>query len=300
MPRSPSLVIAGVVTGICTGILAGVAAPVMLGGCGGTHGNTSAPAVAPSEAAEPLGTLPRQVFYIPGESMRFRLIALGVESGVAQLAVGEPGTVDGRRVLIVRSELESSGVAKLVKNVHDDIHTLVDIDSGALASIDSDLRVGDKHLEVTTRVKGNAVSVDYKRDDRPAIKTRFAMPANEIAYDTHSLLGVVRSWEPKPGDKTYFYMIMGRYMWLGNLTLVDYETIRTRMGVYPAIRLEGVASRLTTRLTIDSKRTPRSYTVWLSDDANRLPLRVVGHTEYGDIEVELTGYTRSDSRVTQR
>ena len=40
------------------------------------------------------------------------------------------------------------------------------------------------------------------------------------------------------------------------------------------------------------KKATRTFSVWLSDDADRVPLRVVGHTELGDVTMELVEYTR--------
>jgi hypothetical protein len=36
----------------------------------------------------------------------------------------------------------------------------------------------------------------------------------------------------------------------------------------------------------------RTFTVWLTDDADRVPLRVLANTELGDITVDLTDYSR--------
>ena len=36
----------------------------------------------------------------------------------------------------------------------------------------------------------------------------------------------------------------------------------------------------------------RTFTVYLSDDADRVPLKVVAHTELGDVVMNLTDYSR--------
>jgi hypothetical protein len=45
-------------------------------------------------------------------------------------------------------------------------------------------------------------------------------------------------------------------------------------------------------LTPEPNRPARSFTVWLSDDADRVPLRFSAHTELGEISIELVDYER--------
>ena len=47
---------------------------------------------------------------------------------------------------------------------------------------------------------------------------------------------------------------------------------------------------MTQVLREDKTKSPREYTAWISDDARRLPLRVIAKTEYGDVRVELIDY----------
>ena len=63
------------------------------------------------------------------------------------------------------------------------------------------------------------------------------------------------------------------------------------LGSRAAVRVTGVSTKLTTSLSPDTKTQPRTFTVWFSNDTERIPLRVVAHTEYGDVEVRATSYT---------
>jgi hypothetical protein len=75
------------------------------------------------------------------------------------------------------------------------------------------------------------------------------------------------------------------------MTYVGNEVIGAGVGNRPAIRLEGQSFVARGDGTATGKAM-RTFTVWLSDDADRVPLRMVGHTEYGDLTLELTEYTR--------
>ena len=56
-----------------------------------------------------------------------------------------------------------------------------------------------------------------------------------------------------------------------------------------ALRISGVSRRLSGR-RVDPSGKPGSFTVWLSDDAQRIPLRIDALTEYGAIRVTATSY----------
>ena len=92
----------------------------------------------------------------------------------------------------------------------------------------------------------------------------------------------------------------GRRLWRNSVKVGAHETIRTATGRHPAIRLDGVAQRVNRGLGDVKKKAPRNYSIWLSDDADRLPLLVMATTEFGDLRLELTEYSRPDHRLTAR
>ena len=54
----------------------------------------------------------------------------GVLAGEAAFAVGEPGDVDGRPAITVRSRLASAGAFALIKDVRDEMTTVIDLERG--------------------------------------------------------------------------------------------------------------------------------------------------------------------------
>ena len=52
------------------------------------------------------------------------------------------------------------------------------------------------------------------------------------------------------------------------------------------------ATRAFANRTLDTKRKPRTFTVWMSDDADRVPFRVSAGTELGDVVIDLVDYVR--------
>src|SRR5690606_15786991 len=98
----------------------------------------------------------------------------------------------------------------------------------------------------------------------------------------------------------YFYSVSGRRVWRTDLAFRGSTTVRTAMGLRAALRFTGSSARLDHRsLDPDRSKAPRGIELWISDDAHRMPLRVVAHSEYGDFQAELVSYQRPDQQVSR-
>lgn len=274
-------------------------------GCGGGGNGSAAPrraeAGAPEmPAAASLVRLPStQPFYVSGETMSFELSYGGILTGRAVMAVGQPGHVDGRSILIVRSLFETAGAAKLLSAFRDNIDTRIDWNTGAPVEHRAESETKDRRAHAYTRFEGQRTLIEYQHDDKRKLELEVTLPEGEVMHDMHSVLGALRAWEPVPGGAIYFYSVSGRRVWRTELTLRGSETMRTAMGLRSALHFEGMSRRLKPKtLEPDPAKEPRAMSLWLSDDAHRMPLRVIAHTEYGQFQAELVSYQRPDQHVS--
>lgn len=272
--------------------------------CGASNNSTPLsvePIALPSMPEETLKA--GESFFIPGETLGFDISLRGVIGGTVQLAVGDPGVVDGRSVVIVKSLVQSAGFVAAIKEVRDEIVTMIDVETGAVLKHDLDSKFGDLEAAISTDMGKGApgtFALTYTRKGQAPKHVIQNMPPDAIAFDVHAILGVVRGWNPQDGDEESFFMISGRRLWRSSLRVGAHETIRTAMGKNPTIRIDGVAQRVTSGLRDLKSKQPRNYSLWLSDDANRLPLLVMATTEYGDLRLELVEYDRPDRRFSTR
>lgn len=260
-------------------------------------------AAAPSADEGPPAQLALgQPLFIPGESMVFELTLRNVVGGRAAIVVGEPGRMNGQPVLIVRSLVESAGVAAWFQTVRNDVQTWVDTATGVAIEHRGESRRGKKQARALARFApgGTGVVIEYERSDKPRTIHRKAMPAGQQVHDFHSAMGLLRAWMPRPGERLYYYTANGKRIWRTDLRYMGSETVRTAMGMLPAMRFEGVSIRLDRKLEPDSKKPPRPFTFWFSDDDLRMPLRLKASTEYGDFMAELVDYQRPDPQISQR
>ena len=269
------------------------------GGSGGRSSGEPAPSMGTPTALPVVGGVFR-----PGESMRFDLSLRGIVGGEASVAVGSPGLVEGKRVIIIRSRVESAGVVAVFKAVRDDVTTWVDLDSGLPVGHLADVKFGKREMIIETKfASGTAGGFDVevrRGSSAPRRVAHQSMPADLAAFDAHSVIGALRAWHADEGQHVYFYALVGRHLWQSTIRLTRRERLRTRLGRFDALRIDGVARRLTRDLREDPKKPPRYYTLWLSDDDARLPLLVTGKTEYGEVKAELVEYTAPSQLRAQR
>lgn len=260
------------------------------GGSGGKSNNDAPPRMGPPTALPVVGGIFR-----PGESMRFELSLRGVVGGEASVAVGRPGLVDGKRVIIIRSRIESAGVVAMFKQVRDDVTTWIDMDSGLPLGHLAEVKFGKKEMTIETKFAGGDAGSFDLAVTRPGVAVRRvahqSMPANIAAFDGHSVIGALRAWRADEGQHAYFFALVGRHLWQNTVRLTQRQRVRTKLGRFDALRIDGVARRLTRDLREDPRKPPRYYTLYMSDDDARLPLLVTGKTEYGEVKAELVEYT---------
>ncbi len=199
---------------------------------------------------------------VPGEVMRYQLAFRGLPIGLLQVAVGLPGTEDGRPVVVVRSLLESDGILALVRDLSWRLDSVIDLQRGL--PLRSELT-----FEATVQGKAKKLHIEHTWD------------WSSTRHNLHSLIGELRAWALPEGEKRRLRVrIDGSFS--VELMLAGREYVR--FAHQAALRFEGKA---------DIGRGYR-FTFWLSDDARRVPLRIELATKWGDARVDLIAYDAPD------
>ena len=255
-------------------------------GCAGAEATPAPQTVASAAAHE------RQIGLYPGESMAFDVQIGGVLIGEAQLAVGDVGVVDGRRAIVVRSRAATAGAAALVRNIVDEATSVIDADTGRPISVETNVVTGDKRISADAVFSGSTATVTYRRTAEAAPQTaRIDLGTNEL-HDAHSAMAQLRGWKAAPGTTRTVFVIGGRRLWRIDVTYAGEEAIGSAVGNRRAVMFDGIAYRARRDLSVESKLPARTFRVWLSDDADRVPLQVAAKTELGDVMMSLTEYSR--------
>jgi hypothetical protein len=259
---------------------------VGLVGCAGADAATApqAPAVAPTQ--------PSELGFHPGETMAFEVQLAGVLVGEAQLAVGEIGAVADRRVVLVRSRAATAGAAALVRNIVDEATTTIDAETGAPITVETNVEMGPKKTVASaTFLPSHAVVKFQRMEDKQPHVFNVAYRGHTL-HDAHSAMAQLRGWKAAPGTVRTVYVIGGRRLWRVDVKYVGEETIGSAMGNRRAVVYEGVSFRAKRDLVTETTKPSRTFRIWLSDDADRVPLKVVANTELGEVVMALTEYAR--------
>lgn len=242
---------------------------------------------APQSAA----TWHGQPFFIPGETITWDVSFAGLSGGRARLAVGQLGSVDGRRQIALRAEAESIGLAAVLRAARDSMASWIDVESGLPTRTDSESGSADKLLIVHARRIAGATtaSLEILRTGAAMQRRMQWLPAPNT-HDPLSLMLALRGWNTPANRPIVMYSLGGLRLWKNVFTLVGREELDGPLGRRATLRIVGVSSRLTGHGDDDRGRATRSYTIWLSDDALRIPVRIVATTELGAVTAQATSY----------
>jgi hypothetical protein len=218
--------------------------------CGCNHIPLATP---PSTGAPgtPIDAAPH-TFAVPDETMEFRASLRGITLGYFTTAVGRPGWIDQRHAIIVRSAGHSDGIASLFGDIRYELQTTVDLDAG---------------FPITDREEA---WVEFAGQH----EHQTGHYAGGDQHDPHSFAAMLRGWRSEPGARTEARVGVGGGHFSVELSHTKTEVIAGK----PAIRYDGRAHH----------RFP--FTVWISDDAARVPLAFRADSELGTIGVDLVDY----------
>jgi hypothetical protein len=261
---------------------------IALAGCAGADAMTLPPQGHPTAVA----SATNEIGLNPGESMAFEVRLEGVLAGEAQLAVGELGTFDGHRAVVVKSRAETAGAAALIKKIVDEATTVIDMDSGRPLQLDTLVEQDGTTTTAQAKFTGSVATVTYTRSDDQKPHTMHIDFGTMTVHDTHSAMAQLRGWRPAPGTVKTVFVVGGRRLWRVDVRYVGTETIGSAVGNRRAIHFAGASFRARPSFAVESERPARTFDVWLSDDADRVPLKMTAKTELGEVSMDLTEYNR--------
>jgi len=237
----------------------------------------------------------RPPFATPGERMTFRASIHGLEIATFGIAVGDVGDVSGKPAVVVQGGVQSSKMLSILKKIDDTFTTWIDTKTGhpilfrghELGGLDDPV-IEDTDVDFSTVGQGT-LKVDLKRADLGE-KIEVQEKTNDELLDFQTFFLVLRGWDAPVGATMTSDVLRSRFIWRTQLAVGGYENIETELGPLPAVRFDGVSRRLTRQGEIDPKMGDRHYSIWVSDDADRVPLKLVAKTDYGDIKMEIIDY----------
>jgi hypothetical protein len=247
----------------------------------------------PSETAPPL-----TVIATPGERMRYRVSIHGLELAEFLIAVGDRTSLDDEDVLVVQATARTTKVAAWLRPEHDEYTSWIRRRDGRpvlFRSAEPESRQSKIVETVDTRFDGGSNRVQVTREDQGTFDEHQVLQYE--GFDMLSFLMFLRAWEGEPGAQIAVDITRGRYAWRNRTVVVGFDNLETPThGNVAVVRYDGEGVRINRDGTVDPTSDRRRFSMWISDDADRVPIRLVGHTDYGDVIMELVAYDAGKRR----
>jgi Protein of unknown function (DUF3108) len=256
----------------------------LLGACalsiGYAQGSAQGQPAETPDAVSSLRTLNHNAFK-PGEKLEYVLHYGFMNAGVATVQLKEnPVDMLGRKVLYASAEGHSTGAFKAFYKVNDLYESRFDA-KGVFPWV------------FTRRVDegGYTINQDYTfLQHRNKVSTQdkktFDVPAN--AQDMISAFYYARTWDltnVQPGQEFSMDVFIDNEIWPLRMRYIGKETVSIRNGKYRCLKFQPMVQK--GRIF----KSNEDLNVWVTDDANRIPVLVQAKILVGSIKMELSGYS---------
>jgi hypothetical protein len=144
-----------------------------------------------------------------------------------------------------------------------------------------------KKLVTDLTFTNSGVSRSRTEGERGAAGTKTRQFSLPNPFDLHSAALYLRSQPLK--DRSVYRVVVfpATSAYLATVTVVGREKISVRAGTYKAIKLDLQLERIGKHLELEPHRKFRRGTIWVSDDAERLLLRIEAQVFVGTVFAEL-------------
>lgn len=217
------------------------------------------------------------------------------------IAVGEITDLDGKRAVTLQAEAHSVGLAARFKPAGMSLTSWLDVATGQpllFRSVETASEVQQEQDEARFTQLANKLLPVAVTVGEGAEKIEQQV-TNGQPQEMLGVLLQLRAWEGKEGDQRTFEAMRSKFMWRLQATIATHESMSTDLGELPTVKFEAITRRLMRDGSIDKGTEPRKFTVWISDDADRVPLLMIAETDHGDVRLEIADYTAGATNLAR-
>jgi hypothetical protein len=227
--------------------------------------------------------------------MSYRVQLQGVELAAMTFEVGEVAEVAGKPAIVVQGHAKSVGLASMVAKVDDTFTSWIDVATGRSRRFETtEYATGSKtdieHTTIDIAGRTDAgIPISSHDNDNPATAEIQKASMPEV-WDYNTYMIALRSWEAAPGAAITIEVFRSRYLWHVDIKIGKKQRLTTELGDFPALRFDAHAYKLDRAGGKYPNSDERDFSIWISDDDGRVPLKLVARTDYGDVKMEIVDY----------
>lgn len=213
------------------------------------------------------------------EVLRASIEVFGLQIGTLQSSL----CPDANGLASIQTRMEASPLVNVIRHTSGEGRTELGELSGSPRSSDYTFRDGGivRHYRVEYRTGAYDYVYDNGGPERRVGQS--SVPDGAEAHDLQSAVMLLRAWRPRLGELAHFFVVLGRKPWRVDVTSAGPEVIKVGGGPRLTHRIDGVG----VRLWESPDSTPKRFSLWLSEDADRAPLRMVADASFGEVTMTL-------------
>lgn len=194
----------------------------------------------------------------------------------------------------MQGHAKAVGFVSHVANIDDVFTSWIDVQNGRplLWTVDEFAVKGADKERTEARLadrNGDIVPITFHVNDSAPIDEPQKVTLPDV-WDYNAFTIAVRSWDAPVGSTVSAEVFRSRYLWHVDLKVHSKETIATELGLLPAVRIDGRTYKIRRDGSKDTNADERQFSLYISDDDGRVPLRNDARTDYGDIKMVITEY----------
>lgn len=223
----------------------------------------------------------------PMEQIGAEVSVLGLHAGDFAFETSR-GCSTGRARAELRSKMSTAGLVRWFKATDGSSFTTMDLNAARPTQSDLLILDGDVTRRYHARHGPGLAETTYQRTGQTTKHKTQRISSGEHPLDMASAFVLLRYWRARPGQKGYFYVLLGKDLWRVSVRFEGEQTLTYRDAPRSTLRLTGVARRLEPKA--DGSNQPRHFSIWLDNTPARVPLRVEGDASFGTVLMELTSH----------
>jgi hypothetical protein len=227
-----------------------------------------------------------ELTFQPGETTKYRLHYGWINAGEATVSVApETKEIEGDHCYNLSVFGKTTGIANAMFNVKDKWESFIDTKTLLPKKTTRQIREGKYYLDEVVEFDNNQAKVFWNKKDKVKKSDLYEIPTN--VYDIVSGYYFLRNINYdtlNEGDYTTIKAFFDDKLYNFSVCYKGRETIKTTFGKVRAIKLAPSMPKN------DIFESDESIYFWLSDDKNKVPLKVKAEMFIGAVEVDIKSY----------
>jgi hypothetical protein len=233
-----------------------------------------------------------------GETLHWALRLGSLARAELKIAVGPGHRERTKKSHALHAVMRTRGFARWLVEFDDEATTWLSTRAPTLLARQQMIRRKGRTRSVLIENRGGE-RLDITRNSGTTTRTGSqVLDAQLPLVDLQSLLLSIRGWTPAMGRRTTFLFLAETRVWRAEMEHSGIVATKSHWGTRRAHRFDGYMRRLPKSSDKEDETSPtRHFSIWLSADEERLPLKLVAETSSATVHGELRSHEAGPTAI---